>query len=202
MNPTPYSIPAKSAEFVEEIKKSRFITELHYVANNEQAKQKIAEIKQQHPTARHHCSAFVAGPPHDGQQYGFSDDGEPSGTAGKPMLATLQGSGLGHILAVTTRYSGGIKLGTGGLVKAYGGGVKQALERLESKIFVPKSQFKIQCQYGEVDQVNFLIKQFEGELITTNYQDSVEIHLALPQMNSDNLEQSLQPLQLLLIPLD
>ncbi len=87
-------------------------------------------VRAEHPDARHHCVAWVAGPPDDSQQLGFSDDGEPAGTAGKPMLSQLMGSGVGEITAVVVRYYGGILLGTGGLVKAYGGGVQQALNML------------------------------------------------------------------------
>ncbi len=79
-------------------------------------------MKQKHPDARHNCWGFVAGRPDDSMLWGFSDDGEPSGTAGKPILAQLSGCGVGEITAVVTRYYGGIRLGTGGLVKAYGGG--------------------------------------------------------------------------------
>ncbi len=86
------------------------------------AKAFVESVRADHPDARHHCVAWVAGPPDDSQQLGFSDDGEPAGTAGKPMLAQLMGSGVGEITAVVVRYYGGILLGTGGLVKAYGGG--------------------------------------------------------------------------------
>ncbi|WP_200818668.1 YigZ family protein, partial [Colwellia marinimaniae] len=82
------------------------------------ADQFVRDIKAQHPSARHHCWAFVAGRPSDGQQYGFSDDGEPSGTAGKPILNCLLGCNVGEMTAVVVRYYGGIKLGTGGLVRA------------------------------------------------------------------------------------
>ena len=99
----------------------------------EQAKAFWAEIKAQHPNARHHCWAAVAGKPTDSQQLGFSDDGEPAGTAGKPMLSALQGSQVGEISAVVVRYYGGILLGTGGLVRAYGNGVQQALKLLETE---------------------------------------------------------------------
>lgn len=129
-----YSIPAAPLELSEEIKKSRFITFIAHTPTVEVAKVWVNEIKQLHPGARHHCWAFVAGAPQDSQVYGFSDDGEPSGTAGKPMLAQLMGSGLGEIAAVVVRYYGGVLLGTGGLVKAYGGGVGAALKRLETQI--------------------------------------------------------------------
>ena len=126
-----YFIPKSDVIFEEEIKKSRFITYIRHTEGMEQAKAFWAEIRALHPHARHHCWATVAGQPKDSQQYGFSDDGEPSGTAGKPMLNYLLGSGLGEISAVVVRYYGGILLGTGGLVKAYGNGVQQALLQVE-----------------------------------------------------------------------
>ncbi|MGV8209328.1 YigZ family protein, partial [Pseudomonas aeruginosa] len=93
---------------------------------------------------RHHCVAWGAGPPNDSQQLGFSDDGEPAGTAGKPMLAQLMGSGVGEITAVVVRYYGGILLGTGGLVKAYGGGVHQALAQLATQRKTPLTAYTVQ----------------------------------------------------------
>ena len=128
-----YLIPKSAVVFEEEIKKSRFITYLQHTEGLEQAKAFWAEIKAQHPNARHHCWAAVAGKPTDSQQLGFSDDGEPAGTAGKPMLSALQGSQIGEISAVVVRYYGGILLGTGGLVRAYGNGVQQALKLLETE---------------------------------------------------------------------
>ena len=131
-----YLIPKSAVVFEEEIKKSRFITYLQHTEGLEQAKAFWAEIKAQHPNARHHCWAAVAGKPTDSQQLGFSDDGEPAGTAGKPMLSALQGSQIGEISAVVVRYYGGHLLGTGGLVRAYGNGVQQALKLLDRKSVV------------------------------------------------------------------
>lgn len=107
-------IPAAPVSVVEEIKKSRFITLLAHTDGVAAAKAFVESVRADHPDARHHCVAWVAGPPDDSQQLGFSDDGEPAGTAGKPMLAQLMGSGVGEITAVVVRYYGGILLGTGG----------------------------------------------------------------------------------------
>ena len=107
----PYPIPAGPISVSEEIKKSRFITLLAPTSGVDAAKAFIQQVRDEHPAARHHCWAFVAGPPTDSQQLGFSDDGEPSGTAGKPILAQLMGSGIGEITAVVVRQRGaaGIK---------------------------------------------------------------------------------------------
>ena len=123
-----YPILTVPVSFSEEIKKSRFTTILAATPGIDAAKAFIQRVREEHASAGHHCWAFVAGAPDDSQQLGFSDDGEPSGTAGKPMLSQLMGSGIGEITAVVVRYYGGIPLGTGGLVKAYGGGVQQALK--------------------------------------------------------------------------
>jgi uncharacterized YigZ family protein len=108
-------IPAAPVTFVEEIKKSRFITLLAHT-DGVAAKAFVESVRAEHPDARHHAWRGWPGP-NDSQQLGFSDDGEPAGTAGKPMLAQLMGSGVGEITAVVVRYYGGILLGTGGLVK-------------------------------------------------------------------------------------
>ena len=93
-------IPAAPVTFSEEIKKSRFITLLAHTDGVEAAKAFVESVRAEHPDARHHCVAWVAGPPNDSQQLGFSDDGEPAGTAGKPILAQLMGSNIGEITAV------------------------------------------------------------------------------------------------------
>ncbi|AHV37144.1 YigZ family protein [Aeromonas dhakensis] len=173
-----YSIPAASLEVSEEIKKSRFITYLAHTPTVEAAKAWIGDIKQQHPGARHHCWAFVAGAPQDSQVYGFSDDGEPSGSAGKPMLAQLMGSGLGEIAAVVVRYYGGVLLGTGGLVKAYGGGVGAALRQLETRIKRQQTASLIQCDYADMGAVEALIQAHKGQLLTADYGASVTLQVA------------------------
>lgn len=176
----PYPVPAESVSFSEEIKKSRFITLLAYTEGVEAAKSFINDVKSQHPTARHHCWAFVAGTPTDSQQLGFSDDGEPAGTAGKPILAQLLGSGVGEITAVVVRYYGGIMLGTGGLVKAYGGGVQQALKLLSIHEKVPLREFTLQCDYAQLTLVENLLQQVGGHILQSNYGAAVDMRLALP----------------------
>jgi len=126
---------------------------LQHTEGLEQAKAFWAEIKAQHPNARHHCWAAVAGKPTDSQQLGFSDDGEPAGTAGKPMLSALQGSQVGEISAVVVRYYGGILLGTGGLVRAYGNGVQQALKLLETERKVERQLFQVHCDYAQLNWI-------------------------------------------------
>lgn len=174
-------IPAAPVTFVEEIKKSRFITCLAHTEGVEAAKAFVESVRAEHPDARHHCVAWVAGPPNDSQQLGFSDDGEPAGTAGKPMLAQLMGSGVGEIAAVVVRYYGGVLLGTGGLVKAYGGGVSQALAQLTTLRKTPLTEYTLQCEYGQLAGIETLLGQFSGKVVASEYEAVVRLRVALPQ---------------------
>ncbi|MCW1877530.1 IMPACT family protein [Erwinia sp. INIA-01] len=175
-----WEVPAESCSYSEEIKKSRFITLLAHTDGVEAARAFVQQIKLEHPTARHHCWAWVAGAPDDSQKLGFSDDGEPSGTAGKPMLAQLMGNNIGEITAVVVRYYGGIQLGTGGLVKAYGGGVQQALRLLTRKIKAPMLNFLLVCDYAQLGDIERMIARFDGLLLNSEFLQNITLTLALP----------------------
>lgn len=174
-----FFIPNTETIFSEEIKKSQFITYLRHTEGMAQAKAFWAEIKALHPQARHHCWAAVAGAPNDSQQYGFSDDGEPSGTAGKPMLSYLLGSGLGEVSAVVVRYSGGILLGTGGLVKAYGNGVKQALAHVETRRKVLRKNYRLQCDYDQFHSLQNLLTEYDVELVEQQFTADIQLILGI-----------------------
>lgn len=175
-----YRIPAEPVIFTEEIKKSRFITLLQHTDGVDDAKQFIQSVKDEYPDARHHCWAFVAGRSDDSQKLGFSDDGEPTGTAGKPIIAQLLGSEIGEITAVVVRYFGGIKLGTGGLVRAYGNGVQQSLKLLITKIKVPQVLCEITCDYSFINQIELLVRQVEGTVITSDFGADVTLRISIP----------------------
>ena len=189
MNNLPYLVPAQVHTFEEEIKKSLFITQLAHTDGVEQAKAFVSRVKGEHPSARHHCWGFVAGRPGDSMLFGFSDDGEPSGTAGKPILAQLSGSGIGEVTAVVTRYYGGIRLGTGGLVKAYGGGVQQALKgvlTLEKKIV---TRLSLELDYAMVPVVQVSLSQFSGVEVSTYYQERVSMIVEIEQRYVESFSQ-------------
>ncbi|MBQ4834583.1 YigZ family protein [Pseudoalteromonas sp. MMG010] len=153
-----YKYPASNVFYQEEIKKSTFIVHIAHTPDLDSAKAFIKEIENKYSDARHNCWAHVAGNPGGSHVYGFSDDGEPNGTAGKPMLNVLMGSGLGEITAVVTRYFGGIKLGTGGLVRAYGGSLNNAMAQLETLVKVPSVELIGYSEYSMQGQIEQLFK--------------------------------------------
>lgn len=128
-----YYRPAANTEFFleHEIKRSKFLCFIRRAASEEEARGFIAELKSRYPDARHHCSAFILHEEGANHIERSSDDGEPSGTAGQPMLDVLRGSGIEDIVAVVVRYFGGTKLGAGGLVHAYSGVVTECLEQVK-----------------------------------------------------------------------
>jgi uncharacterized YigZ family protein len=175
-----YAIAINDVEDTSIVNRSRFICYLRPCTSIAEAKAMLKELQQLHPQANHHCHAFLTKAADDSQVYGFSDDGEPSGTAGKPMLIALQGSGIGQVCAVVVRYFGGVKLGTGGLQRAYGGSVRQAVTFLQAKIKIAMVHKTLACQYSQVDDVLHLLGQVEGEVLVQSYQQTVIFQLAIP----------------------
>lgn len=162
------------------VNRSRFICYLYPCESAEQAKNQIKQLQQEHPQANHHCYAFIAKGPDNSQYFGFSDDGEPSGTAGRPMLSVLQGSKIGQICAVVVRYFGGTKLGTGGLQRAYGASVRQALLNIQTTLKIPMINKSLACQYTQVNDVLHLIESCGINIIRQDYQENVIFVLAIP----------------------
>ncbi|WP_354622999.1 YigZ family protein [Psychromonas sp. MME2] len=171
---TPYNILKCDLSFQEEIKKSRFITYLAAAQGKQQALEYLQSIKEQHREARHHCWAYIGASPQNSTIMGCSDDGEPKGTAGKPMLAVLQGYNVGEIVAVVVRYSGGIKLGTGGLVRAYSNGLQQLgmqLETIEKRFY---QQYQVECDYAQMATIESLLTAGSARIVEINYLQSVK----------------------------
>ena len=169
----PYFILKEAVFFQEEIKKSRFLTFISPADSKQAAMAYLAEIKALHKDARHHCWAYIGGSPKDSVNMGCSDDGEPKGTAGKPMLAVLQGTNVGEMVAVVVRYSGGIKLGTGGLVRAYSNGLQTlcpTMPTTEKRFF---KKFQIQCSYSQMATIEQLLSTCAGKVINIDYQQEV-----------------------------
>lgn len=172
MNPEDRLIPLEAVEKEILVINSRFIANLSPAGSVEQARAFVNEIKRRYPDASHHVPAFVIG-------HGKSiithctDDGEPSGTAGRPALAVLQGSGLGDVVVVVTRYFGGTKLGTGGLVKAYGDAVREVLKGVKFAVLVPTTTLMFVLPYRLYDQVVRLIETHAGQVIDTEFMEEI-----------------------------
>lgn len=186
-----YSKPLARAEHQLEIKRSLFIAIAAPVDSVEACQAFIQQIKTEYPDARHHCTAFIAGAPDDTQVFGMSDDGEPSGTAGKPMLNILSHSGLGQIAVVVVRYFGGIKLGTGGLVKAYSQATQEVLAKLDRVDVVPLYKIKIHADYAHESDIRHWLAQFKAQNLEVEYSSQVHILCRLEQPDSlaDKLQQ-------------
>ena len=167
-------------EVEEVIKGSRFITRFARVDTVEKAKAFLGSLREQEPTATHHCWAYIVGDPHSTTLLGCSDDGEPAGTAGKPMLNVLQHSGIGDIIAVCTRFYGGTKLGTGGLARAYGGGVKLAMESVRTEKKINTELLNITAGYDCVKDLEHLFGQYSSIIDNTDYGEQVSFSITVP----------------------
>jgi uncharacterized YigZ family protein len=190
----PYKVAANRIVDETIVSRSRFICFISPCTSHEDAKEQLINCRKLHPQASHHCYAFLTGKPDDSQGYGSSDDGEPSGTAGRPMLAVLQGSDIGELCAIVVRYFGGTKLGTGGLQRAYGGSVRQALLLVETSTKVPMVEKQLTCDYGQINDVLYFVEQAKGEIIQQDFAAQVELIIALPEEQLIKVKQQLQTL--------
>ena len=167
-------IPFEKAEVSYVIKKSKFLVTASPVSTAEEARAFISEIKKKYTDATHNVSAFVIG---SGNSIisGCSDDGEPPGTAGKPMLTALTGSIFTNIVIVSTRWFGGIKLGTGGLVKAYSEGVFQIIPLLKKSIITSVDKIDLLFSYSFYDSILSFIGKFGSEIESSDFSDNVKL---------------------------
>ena len=153
---------------------SRFITDLEFAGSVEEARAHLARVRGHHPTATHNVSAFIIGHGNSIVTH-CSDDGEPSGTAGRPALAVLQGSGLGNVSVVVTRYFGGTLLGTGGLVRAYGDAVREVLKGVKFAALLPTTTLMFITPYRLYDQVLRLIEAHNGQVLDTAFLEEITV---------------------------
>ena len=186
-----YIVPAGQHRVEEVIDRSRFITTLAYTPTVEAAREFIAARRAEFADASHNCWAYLIGPPGSTGQVGYSDDGEPHGTAGRPMFTVLQHCDIGDISAVVTRYFGGTLLGRGGLVRAYGGGVKLALETLPLSEHRPMVDLPVVIEYSFLAQVQHLLPEFEAVIVSQDYAVDVSLLVRLPESHLDALQQAL-----------
>lgn len=183
-----YQTPGGIARAEELISKSRFIASVCGARDKESAISFIKEISESHPGAHHNAYAYIIGDPGGSAQTGYSDDGEVGGCAGKPILSILEHKAIGDVCAVVTRYYGGTKLGTGGLVRAYSGTLISALDKLELREHVLLINVSVTFPYQFESALRGL---FERRGLTFNkplYTDEVFLHTGLPEDSAEEIK--------------
>ena len=162
-------------------KRSRFIATLRHTETEEQAAEFLAEMRSKYWDARHNCFAYSV---ENGAVKRFSDDGEPHGTAGKPILEVIEGAGITNTVIVVTRYFGGVLLGTGGLVRAYTKAAKDAVDLSQRVLMTPCNVFSCSCSYSDRERLVKLIEDCGGTVEDTLYTVEVELKFYLSEEKS------------------
>lgn len=165
------------------VKGSRFIADILPIHTEDEALEILGTIRKREHGASHHCYAFCLGTG-DSAIFRVNDNGEPAGTAGKPIYSVLTGAGLTNVLAVVTRYFGGTKLGKGGLIRAYGGVVQEALVTLKVEKFIPMAELTCSAGFDQVNLVYRVIENLNGEIVDQTYTDHVIILFKISQDNA------------------
>ena len=173
----------------EEIKKSRFICHAKRVYSEEEARNFITAIKKEHYKATHNCSAFIIGERSEIKR--TSDDGEPSGTAGVPMLGVLENHNLTNVCVVVTRYFGGIKLGAGGLIRAYAGSVALAVKEIGIIEIKEQAGIAIQMSYAQYQEYSNFLKKHNLMELDTNFTDQVDTMIYVDKEEKENIKAAL-----------
>lgn len=186
-----YPVPAKQVETLYETKKSKFIACAGFANSRESAMALLDSVKQQYPDARHHCWAYIFGNPNSPTSAAMADDGEPSGTAGKPILNVLQHKDIGDIMIIVTRYFGGVKLGAGGLVRAYSAAAQQAIDALEIREEVRLETLNVTIDFKHEQFVRHLTEQAMGTIAVCNYSSNVFMEVKLPSVEVEHFKQKL-----------
>lgn len=176
---------AAPCEYQETIRKSRFLTKAAPVASPEEAQAFIQAVSDN--TATHNCWAWKIG-----NRYRFSDDGEPGGTAGRPMLVAIEGQDCDRVVVVVTRWFGGIQLGTGGLARAYGGSAAKCLQAGERIELVPRALYSCHCRFSELALLKARLEEYEAVIERETFDaEGAELQLALPESQQPGLQQLL-----------
>lgn len=155
------------------VKKSRFIGELAPVSTKEEAQDFINAKKKEYWDARHNCSAFIVGA--SGEITGCSDDGEPAGSAGRPMLELMEGHGVVHGVVVVTRYFGGVLLGVGGLVRAYQDATRAAIENASLALRLSGRRLEFSCDYNDYGRVEYILREREIPILSQDFGEKISL---------------------------
>ena len=174
-----------------EVKRSRFITLVEPVSSSEEIKPLLNQIRQRYKGANHYCSAWLLGSATGVTSRGKNDDGEPAGTAGQPMLSVLEHQQLTNILVVVVRYFGGIKLGAGGLVRAYSSAVTQALADVELQALRQRHHFSLQTDYAKQSEIEYQLTLAGAEILERSFAEQVTLNCASELQLSHEVKQML-----------
>ena len=174
-----------------DIKKSEFIAYAYPVTSREQAMFHVEQLRVQYPDARHFCWAYIIGDPDNTTSAGFDDDGEPNGTAGRPILNVLQHKSIGNVIIVVVRYFGGIKLGAGGLTRAYAGAAQAAVDEMVLNPYVPMTQIQILAEFATEAQCRYMIESLGGHIDDVTYSKQVTLTATLAQADIESLKERL-----------
>jgi uncharacterized YigZ family protein len=185
--PSRYPVPSGRHRVEQSIDRSRFICTIQRVQDAAAGQAMVREVNAEFADATHNCWAYVAGPPGSTNVIGMSDAGEPHGTAGRPMLTVLLHSGVGEIGAVVTRYYGGTKLGTGGLVRAYGGTVQLCLDTIPLTDRVDYADVSVLMGYSGITVVQQSIVALDAQVVKEDYGVDVRYSLRVPRENVEQL---------------
>ena len=184
-----YRTIKEDGQVQEEIKKSRFICHAKRVYSEEEARDFITAIKKEHYKATHNCSAFIVGERSEIKR--TSDDGEPSGTAGIPMLGVLENHNLTNVCVVVTRYFGGIKLGAGGLIRAYAGSVALAVKEIGIIEIKEQAGIQIHMTYAQYQEYGNFLKEHNLMELETNFTDQVDTMIFIDKEKNDGIKADL-----------
>lgn len=174
-----------------EIKKSEFIAYAYPVTSRENAMFHVEQLRVQYADARHHCWAYIIGDPNNTTSAGFDDDGEPNGTAGKPILNVLQHKSIGNVIIIVVRYFGGIKLGAGGLTRAYAGSAQAAVDMMTLLEHVPMIQVQILAEFATEAQCRYVVDTLNGRIDDVAYSKQVLLTATLAEADIDSLKERL-----------
>lgn len=174
-----------------EIKKSEFIAYAYPVTTREQAMFHVEQLREQYPDARHFCWAYIVGDPDNTTSAGFDDDGEPSGTAGRPILNVLQHKSIGNVTIIVVRYFGGIKLGAGGLTRAYAGAAQAAVDEMILSPYVPMAQVQVLATFATEAQCRYIIESLGGHIDDVAYSKQVTLSATLAEADINKLRERL-----------
>lgn len=175
-----YPVPECETEAETEVRRSRFIARAAPAASREEALALVERARRDHPEARHHCWAYVIGAPGRATSAAMNDDGEPSGTAGKPILGVIEHKGIGDVAVVVIRYFGGVKLGAGGLVRAYAGAAEAVLSRLSVCHHEPRLTFVVEGGFADEQPLRLELAHLAGELVAVEYGQGVSARVSIP----------------------